>query len=304
MSFLLLHWNARSLIANGQEFKKHISEMDKAPDIICIQETWLNYSLDFKINGYVVERKDRVTGRGGGCATFIKDDIIYKRINTSNNVECVSIGIMGRYEEIRISNFYNPCKEINNSILENVMGEAQGRVIICGDFNAHNGLWGSKSTDSNGLVVEEFIEEHSLVCLNDGKSTRMDTVKGGLSCLDLTIISAALAGKCTWNVQENNLGSDHWPIVCEIQSAVQKQSFNQCARWGFRQARWDEFFVLCEKNFKNMKMEGNIEERYKKVVSEIILAANLSIPLIKGNGKRKKNVPWWSEECTVAISGN
>jgi len=92
MSFLLLHWNARSLIANGQEFKKHISEMDKAPDIICIQE--INYSLDFKINGYVVERKDRVTGRGGGCATFIKDDIIYKRINTSNNVECVSIGII------------------------------------------------------------------------------------------------------------------------------------------------------------------------------------------------------------------
>ena len=29
MSFLLLHWNARSLISNGQGFKKHIVEMGK-----------------------------------------------------------------------------------------------------------------------------------------------------------------------------------------------------------------------------------------------------------------------------------
>ncbi len=30
--------------------------MGNVPDIICIQETWLNSSLDFKINGYVEER--------------------------------------------------------------------------------------------------------------------------------------------------------------------------------------------------------------------------------------------------------
>ncbi len=59
MSFLLLHWNARSLIANGREFKKYIADMSKSSDIICIQETWLCKSLDFKLNGYEVIRKDR-----------------------------------------------------------------------------------------------------------------------------------------------------------------------------------------------------------------------------------------------------
>ncbi len=301
MSFLLLHWNARSLIANGQEFKKHITEMGKVPDIICIQETWLNSSLDFKINGYVVEMKDRETGRGGGCATFIKEGIAYKRIHKSNNVECLSIEVMGIDEEIRITNFYNPCKEISNSILEEVMGDTQGKIIICGDFNAHSGVWGSKNTDNNGIIIEEFIEEHSLVCLNDGEPTIMDIVKGGMPCLDLTITSAALAGKCTWSVHEDNLGSDHWPVVCEIQNAVRKQNFNQCARWGFKQAKWKEFYVLCEENVKNMKLKGNIEEKYNKIVGEIISAANQSIPVIRGNGKKKKSVPWWSEECTVAI---
>ncbi len=199
----------------GKNKKKHITEMGKVPDIICIQETWLNSSLDFKINGYVVERKDRETGRCGGCATFIKEGIAYKRIHKSNNVECVSIEVMGINEEIRITHFYNPCKEISNSILEEVIGDTQGKIIICGDFNAHSGVWGSKNTDNNGIIIEEFIEEHSLVCLNDGEPARMDIVKGGMSCLDLTITSAALAGKCTWSVHEDNLGSDHWPVVCD-----------------------------------------------------------------------------------------
>ncbi len=208
---------------------------------------------------------------------------------------------MGIDDEIRITHFYNPCKEISNSILEEVMGDTQGKIIICGDFNAHSGVWGSKNTDNNGIIIEEFIEEHSLVCLNDGEPTSMDIVKGGMSCLDLTITSAALAGKCTWSVHEDNLGSDHWPVVCEIQNAVRKQNFNQCARWGFKQAKWKEFYVLCEENFKNMKLKGNIEEKYSKIVGEIISAANQSIPVIRGNGKKKKSVPWWSEECTVAI---
>ncbi len=48
--------------------------------------------------------------------TFIKEGIAYKRIHKSNNVECVSIEVMGIDEDIRITNFYNPCKEISNSI--------------------------------------------------------------------------------------------------------------------------------------------------------------------------------------------
>ncbi len=45
-----------------------------------------------------------------------------------------------------------------------------------------------------------------------------------------------------------------------------------------------------------MKLEGNIEEKYSKIVGEIISAANQSKPLIRGTGKKKKSVPWWSEE--------
>lgn len=35
----ILQWNATSLIANGQEFKKYVHEVDVLPDAICVQET-------------------------------------------------------------------------------------------------------------------------------------------------------------------------------------------------------------------------------------------------------------------------
>lgn len=38
---LILQWNARSLVANGLEFKSVINEMEVKPDLICIQESWL-----------------------------------------------------------------------------------------------------------------------------------------------------------------------------------------------------------------------------------------------------------------------
>ena len=77
--FCILQWNARSLIANGQELKKFIRDSDMKPHIVCVQETWLKPCLDFVIPGYVSLRKDRSDNtQGGGCATFVKCGIQYK----------------------------------------------------------------------------------------------------------------------------------------------------------------------------------------------------------------------------------
>ena len=38
---LILQWNAQSLIAHGNELKNAICDWNEKPDIICIQETWL-----------------------------------------------------------------------------------------------------------------------------------------------------------------------------------------------------------------------------------------------------------------------
>lgn len=40
-----------------------------------------------------------------------------------------------------------------------IVSTAEGTKIISSDFNAHNVLWGSSSTNANGSVIEDFIEE-------------------------------------------------------------------------------------------------------------------------------------------------
>lgn len=44
-------------------------------------------------------------------------------------------------------------------------------TLVLGDFNAHNTIWGSKSTDSKGRVIEQFYQQFNLTILNNGKPT-------------------------------------------------------------------------------------------------------------------------------------
>jgi len=93
-------------------------------------------------------------------------------------------------------------------------------VLIVGKFgvetltliiNAHNTLWGSDHTDNNGEVVEEFIEERSLYCLNDGRGTRVDAIRNSVSCLDLTLVSVNMSNICEWDIKnDTNIGS----LIC------------------------------------------------------------------------------------------
>lgn len=90
---ILLQWNARSLLANGQEFKHFVNTLAEKPDIICVQETWLKPNLDFIIYGYLGIRKDRVLGKGGWCATFIKQGIPYRQLGLGDEEEYVVVEI-------------------------------------------------------------------------------------------------------------------------------------------------------------------------------------------------------------------
>lgn len=77
MVISILQWNARSLIANGQEFKKFILDLQDKSSVICIQETWLRAQWDFIIQGYTDIRNDREMGKGGGVATFVRDRTVF-----------------------------------------------------------------------------------------------------------------------------------------------------------------------------------------------------------------------------------
>ncbi|MGL4646262.1 MAG: hypothetical protein ACRCVL_03935, partial [Cetobacterium sp.] len=178
--------------------------------------------------------------------------------------------------------------------------KAGGNLIWCGDFNAHNSLWGSTCTDKNGRVVEEFMEEHALVCLNNGKGTRFNIRDSSMSCIDLTIVSGPIALECKWEVlEQSTLGSDHYPILCSVGLEICQQSKTMASRWRFDKADWDKFNRLCIDGMVNHSLDGDIDVCSDRLTSIIINAAEESIPKAKGK-VRLKIVPWWNDECTKA----
>lgn len=138
LMFYILQWNARSLVANRQEFNRFVDEFKDLPELLCIQETWLKPCLDFVIPGYESVRYDRSEKAGGGCATFVRSDVQYQRVEIQSALECVVVRVWGKNGWVNIVNFYNPCLQINISELEGVMEQIGNPVIWVGDFNAHN----------------------------------------------------------------------------------------------------------------------------------------------------------------------
>lgn len=129
MSFNLLQWNARSLIGNGQEFKRFVTSSDIDLYIICVQETWLKPTLDFVLPGYVSVRKERSDRQGGGCVTFIKAGIEYRTLSIESNFELIVTEVWSVTGRITLLNFYNPCLKLNVDELEDVMKQVCPPVI-------------------------------------------------------------------------------------------------------------------------------------------------------------------------------
>uniref|UniRef100_A0A3B3Q2D7 Reverse transcriptase domain-containing protein n=1 Tax=Paramormyrops kingsleyae TaxID=1676925 RepID=A0A3B3Q2D7_9TELE len=298
---LLLHWNARSLIANGQEFKQSIANWKVKPDVMCIQESWLKPHLDFVMYGYVAIRQDRVRGGGGGCVTFVKQGVPHRVVGVGSEYEYVAVEVWGGGKKFVIINFYNPCRRLQVNHLEEVEEQGSSNVIWCGDFNAHNTLWGSEKVDINGQVIEELLEEKNLVCLNDGTKTRIEVRTGRESVLDLTLVSSNVAALCTWNVyKEGTMGSDHYPVLCSININLSQVNEGRGGRWVFERANWDKFQKESDKYLNQVVYEGDIEMLERNVRQGIMTAALESVPKSQGKIKRKE-VLWWNDECRKAV---
>jgi len=67
-------------VANGQELKKYVLNLEHKPSVICVQESWLKPNLQFAVPGYKSVRKDRVVKQGGWVVTFIKEGTIYREL--------------------------------------------------------------------------------------------------------------------------------------------------------------------------------------------------------------------------------
>ena len=295
----IFQWNANGILPRLPDLKNYIARQQIQPDIICIQESHLTDKKNLKIPSYITERRDRKDGKSyGGVATLIKTNIVYTVLENIPDIEELTIKIKLCNQDIIITNIYNPpghhIEEKSYSQLAN-----RPNVVILGDLNAHLPLFGGRKTDSGGISIEKLIDTYDLIVLNDRSGTRINN-DGTLSSIDVTLASKNLGLKTNWHVHTESLGSDHLPILIEINEKPVTQAIT-FTRYQYRRADWSTFKTECGKSFQEPIFDQDNAVYNNNIVAAIHKAAEKSVPKTRNNNLRAKNTPYWNKRCNDAV---
>lgn len=306
----IISWNAAGLFQHYPELLNFLDSTSVKPIVICIQESHLYCYHIPSIHGYTVLDNPRVTRNGGGTTIFVNNSYTFSSIPTFiNNIESYiegnSVNISLNSLEIVISNLYLPPNcNINNLMLDDI--KTHENHLIVGDFNAKNVLWGSPGTDPRGRLVEEFLENNNIVCLNDGFGTHLNH-DGNVSHLDLALGKGRIPGLADFEILKDSWGSDHYPVVVTLLCAGTtvtriSKGFN------FRKANWELYQSLItesidQKSFSpthNNESTDSVLDKHERLTTYIEQAKDRAIPRVLD--KQTKYAPFWNEECHNAIT--
>ena len=143
--------------------------------------------------------------------------------------------------------------------------------------------------------------------MNDGRVTRIPDVSNHkASAIDLSLISPSLVINCNWDVEDDCLGSDHFPVSLSfddtfIPDSTQKEDI--IPKFLYKLADWDSFQAFLEPVDTARVEDDDINIFYSNFSNLLISASEQAIPKCKQmqNGKRRGNA-WWTEECEIAVS--
>jgi hypothetical protein len=174
-----------------------------------------------------------------------------------------------------------------------------------GDFNSRNITWECTSTNNRGQILEGFLDEESLILLNNSEPTRHNVSNGTFSAIDLTITDPYTSTLLEWHVLTSNIRSDHWPIGIQYHNTSHTQP--QSTKWNLKNPNWELITDLIEHELINNPMNLNITINQSTINSivnifthTIIETAHKTIGL-KILKNARKMVPWWNNECHESI---
>lgn len=316
----VLQWNCRSLLRNQAALGNLLS--DRTIHIAALCETHIDSRSILSFAQHEVISRDR-SRLGGGVALLIHKLFTYQIVHLHelqdlcerNKVELIAakIFISSQPEHtLTIFSLYSPPRTGHTTTepdfwhcFLDICGRFDS-ALICGDFNRKHRLWSSQSFDSpnsEGARIAASLSLSSFVCLNTGDPTWTSADLSRTSVLDLTLASPALASRCAWSTLDTTYGSDHFPIIIDINYQV-RTSIPCRPSISTKDICWDSFQNNCEAFCTSFQIAGRpIEESYNALLDNISTALTSAGAVIRNNRtpQRKPPKPWWDEECTSEI---
>jgi len=285
----ILQWNSQG-VANKKDELCDMIQRGKYT-ILAVQETMLSDRHKFRLpNFQCIRRSGHYNRRAhGGVAVFYHDSVPAMEVSITSEIQAVAVRVQ-LHKLITICSVYSSrSHNISVRLLDDLYSQLPKPVIIMGDFNGYNHLWGSQSTDARGRDIEAFINSKNLTILNDGSPTRVSSMTK--TAIDLTLTSPELAADIQWRVDASPGDSDHCPISLEILSETAVEE--PMRRMNFRRADWG-LFTASEawENIEQINASTTTQELLDDLYSRIDTASDVAIPTVTVSRFFPK--PWWS----------
>ena len=101
----------------------------------------------------------------GGSTIFVKDNVLHSPVDLNTDLQAVAVR-MSLDKTITLCSVYIPPNStLSLQQLKKLTDQLPSPFIIMGDFNGHNPLWGSKTTNDKGKKLEDFLSQEGL-CLS------------------------------------------------------------------------------------------------------------------------------------------
>ena len=168
---------------------------------------------------------------------LIHESLPFREIQLNTQMQAVAASVQ-LIKAITICNIYaSGNHEFTEHMLEALIQQLPDPVLLLGDFNGHNRIWGINDNDARDKMIERVICNNYLNVLNNGAPTRIKD--NAESAIDLTIVSPELQMDLQWAVSLSPRDSDHNPILITssgCRTNEQKQRYRN-----FKRANWEKY---------------------------------------------------------------
>ncbi|KAG1677309.1 RNA-directed DNA polymerase from mobile element jockey [Nymphon striatum] len=270
---------------------------DHNPTAMCLQETRLNDTCNTTIRRYSIYRRDLPSEHpAGGVCIIVNNQIPHSSVQLNSSLQAIAVRV-SMHKVLTICSIYiPPSSPIIAADVEDLLRQLPAPALICGDFNGHNLLWGSRVTNPRGRTIENIILHNNLCLYNDTSMTYLDLSAGTYSALDLTLCHPSLFQDFTWMVDGDLHTSDHFPIHVKGNGPPIK---GRPQRWKLHRADWTMFKQLCAEQL-NISSFAEISDQYSEFITILLEVADISIPKTSQYPKRF-NKPWFNKDCKDAV---
>ena len=227
-SVFIISLNVQGLLAKREKlnlFINSISNKYRLPDIICVQETWLNRDSEpFCLSNYhPLIHSHRSNAKGGGVGFFVHENISYD-INYDLSLfvdriyESIAINIHIDNKRYSLVNLYRPptTPELTDTESFNIFLSNLNKVIDKCPHNSYFFMDSNVNLLHKNLLADKFIDLWSMYGFSNSITTKTRITLNNSSLIDQIFINNLSASGSSGTISSDV--SDHLPIFMNINS--------------------------------------------------------------------------------------